>query len=245
MFIAASDGWEATLEDGATYTFGRSSDTYIVDLPLGEDERIHRCCGSISISDHDSTVANLGAWLPLQIVDLDGTGGLRIDPSHTRTVPFRRYAMMIDLGDDRPSIHIEADRPASVFMATPEAQDGANTIGLTTISKRAGYFKALVALCEPRLLDPMSTVVPTDQQIATRINRARVEPHRLTSNIIERRLAYCRERLGLRDRDAGMGTEDRQARHRLLEFVFNNRIVGLEDLDRLQPAPTSEPKERQ
>lgn len=239
MFVAASGSWETTLEDGATYTIGRSSEAGTVDLPLGDDGRIHRRCGTITVDDRGSTVANVGAWLPLQIVDLDGTGDLRIDPNEGRAIPFHRYSISIDLGDSRPSIRIETERSASVAVATSDAGDGASTVGMTTISRRAGYFKALVALCEPRLLDPMSSVIPSDHQIASRINRAGVEPQRVTADIIERRLAYCRERLGLRDRSAGPGAEDRQARHRLLEFVFNNRIVGLDDLDRLRPPDIS------
>jgi serine/threonine-protein kinase len=244
VFIAASSGWEVALQDGVAYVFGRSSEDGEVNLPLGEDDRIHRRSGTVTVDDRSSSVANEGAWLPLLVVDLDGTGELRIDPNQVRTIPFCRYSISIDLGDTRPAIRIETDQPASFEIGSTTTPTGAKTVGITTVSKRAGYFKALVALCEPRLLDPTSHIVPTDQQIAARINQAGIEPQRITADIVERRLAYCRERLGLRGRWCGQGAEDRQARHRLLEFVLNNRIVELGDLERLSGAALNRPDHR-
>lgn len=233
MYLASGGSWEMALEPKTVYTIGRSGLDPEVDLPFGPDSRLHRRCGELTVGEDVLEILNVGGWLPLTVTDVDGSGELRIDPARKRSVPFARFILSVDLGSVRHSIRFQSEQVERLLIPAGGLDAGNSTEALVSISRRAGYFKALVLLCSPKLQDPTSDVIPTDQQIASGLNALGCEPRRVTADIVERRLAYCRERLGLRNAATGAGAEDRGARRRLVAFVLNNLIVTMDDLRRL------------
>ena len=65
------------------------------------------------------------------------------------------------------------------------------------LDRSAGYFRALVALCEPRLRDPGSDAVASAGEIARRLTASGQEQGRVSQKAVERRLANVRQRLGI------------------------------------------------
>ena len=88
-------------------------------------------------------------------------------------------------------------------------------------------------MCEPQLLDPSSSDVATDLQIARRLNRSGRESGRLSGKTVERRLDNCRTRFGLKVTDENgfsVGLERRDSRRQLVEVALLTATVTPEDL---------------
>jgi len=116
------------------------------------------------------------------------------------------------------------------------------TVVPVRVDRSAGYFRALVALCEPQLLDPTSSEVATDLQIARRLNRAGTEPGRMSGKTVERRLDNCRTRFGLKVTDElglSSGLERRDSRRVLVEVALLTATVTPADLTVLEPVDRS------
>lgn len=235
MYTASSGRWRCLLADGVVHRIvrgGVQSPTPETDLPLSDDRRLHRHTADLVVVDGALRLVNRGTRNSLIVHDLARVGALVVDPGHTVQLPWHSCRIDIDLGDHVESIRLDAEAGETVYLESALVAGGEQTVRPVQLSRSAGYFTALVVICEPRLLDPTSMAIPTDAQIAARINLAGIEPSRITAKTVEKRLEYCRVKLGLRAAPdhAGAGSEDRGARRRLVELVLLNRLVTADDL---------------
>jgi hypothetical protein len=236
---------EYRVDVGGVATFGRTvcpalpCEDGTPDIQLGGDERLHRHLGRVRALDDGWVLTNTGRWLHLDIRDADGSGLDRFQPGDERRVPWRASEVVIHLGDETygfRAVHdgveavlappVRADRP-------PEVEDTSRPF---TIDRDSGYFRALVGLCAPRLLTPSTRGTPTNAEIARFLNAHAAEARELSAKTVERRLDYCTQLFGLKQRaDSGscLGSENRDARTQLADLALATGTITIDDLQAL------------
>jgi hypothetical protein len=231
--VVTSPGWHKRLEPGAVLRFGRGLPEDGIDLTLCDDRRLHRHAGTIGVAADGWSLTNTGARLRLLVRDRDGVGRDELGPGERRPIPWRSSVVEVVLGNDRIELRVDqVDAPPSQGDVAPPVR-GEATVEPFALDRDAAYFRTLVALCEPRLLDPHADWVPSDAEIAVRLNRAGSEERHATARAIERRVGYLRNALALRDTDEfgrSVGLERRRGRIELVDVALATGVVTVDDL---------------
>jgi len=236
MLELLGEGWSRHLDTDERISFGRGGSG--VDVAIADDARLHRHCGTIVATADGWEIHNTGRWLRIRVVSLDRSGSDHLSPGQMLRVPWSAARIEVQAGPHRHrfTARLEAGIPDAP-PATVEPGD-AHTAAAVRVDRSSGYFRALVALCEAQLLDPSSTAVATDLQIALRLNRSGTEQRRLSGKSVERRLDACRRRFGLKDANEhgqSAGLERSDARRQLVEVALLTATVTATDLAVLQP----------
>lgn len=208
-------------------------------MALSDDPRVHRRCGTITVTDSGWTVANDGAWLRLRVRGLDRPGSDSVLPGASIAVPWTHARIEIHTGADRHDLTACWSAVETSPGRRPVLDDtGERTHVPVRVDRETAYFRALVALCEPQLRDPGSSHVATDLEIARRLNRSGAELRRVGGKTVERRLDACRGHFGLKSVGPdghGAGLEQRDGRRRLVELAILTGTVTPDDLAVLGP----------
>jgi serine/threonine-protein kinase len=245
-------GERRTLRPGDALAFGRApaSASATGDEPhlgLSANPRLHQRAGLVEVDGAGWVLTNTGRWLHLRVVEVGGPNRLDLQPGRAARVPYARCRIEATTGDE--TVGFRADCPfldRGPGVAEP-AQAGSTVQGLG-LDREAGYFRALVALCAPRLRNPQSDEVAPVGEIVRVLNRASGEPERVTAKAVERRLAHVRRKLGIGATDAyggsAAGLEVRDAARLLADLVLRTGAVTAADLailgDPAAPAAASE-----
>ena len=231
------------LHPGDVRTFGRGGAG--VDYVIGDDDRLHRRAGTITVSESGWDLRNDGRWLLLRIVSAERFGLDVLEPGNSLHVPWKRARVEVVVGASTVGFSAEfrGQNPENDPRPPSFVGDGdPGTVTPTSIERTSGAFRALVALCEPRLRQPGTLEVATDLEIARRLNAQGDEQRRITGKTVERRLDYCRGRLDLKLRGPGgssIGSEQRNARRHLAEVALMTGTVTVDDLEVLDATPDS------
>lgn len=216
---------------GEGITFGRQDTNSNVDLQMAADPALHAKAGRIEADHHFCRLTNTGRWLSLWVVEmLSGRSGpaFEVRCGQSRIVPFPRARIEIhthNTAQDSPH------RILITFSYEPEASQ-AGTMEETGTERpqppdydKAGFFRVLVALCEPSILDARNVSVPTARQIARRLQQAgHPDDANLTEDAVERRLKYARQLF------APETHWDPNASRLLIQSVIQNQTVSPEHL---------------
>lgn len=235
MLELAGDLWARRVRPGEHLCFGRGGDG--VDLVLSDDSRLHRSCGMVSVDGDGWDLHNTGRWLRLRVVSLDRFGVDSLLPGQRLRVPWSDARVQVHVGDRCHEFRATFSSGGAVAPVPTDAQvnddpDDATVVPVR-VDRSSGYFRALVALCEPQLRDPSSTTVATDHEIARRLNHTGHESGRLSGKTVERRLDNCRTRFGLKvtdERGLSSGLERRDSRRLLVEMALLTATVTHDDL---------------
>ena len=238
---------EWRLRPGEGLTFGRrpaaaddAGPSTEPHLGLSDSTALHARAGRLAVDESGCTLANTGRWLRLRLVHLDGIERSDLDPGRSVRVPWVRTRIEVAAGVQTVGFElvgrIPVDQPAAVDVPAGDTQRG---LGL---DRSAGYFRALVALCEPRLRHPGTDAVAAAGDIARRLTGSGRESGRVSAKAVERRLANVRHRLGIggTDPDGGSaeGLEVRDATRQLVELLLRTGTVTRADLALLEPTRT-------
>lgn len=231
--IRTGDG-ELIVDVGEACSFGRGLD--VVDLVLTDDPRVHRHAGTVVAEDDGWTLHNDGRWLHLRVSSLAGRGHHVLEPGASVRVPWPDARVDIVVGAATVGFEVH-HLGAPLHRHRPLAVDPGDsaTISPARIGRGSGAFRALLALCAPRLSDSASEDLPTNAEIAWRLNRCGIEPGHVTAKAVERRLDYCRRRLGLDDEvvDSRIGLDHRALRRQLVDAAIMTGVVRAEDVSML------------
>lgn len=239
-------GGRRALRPGDALAFGRSP---APDAPAGEDDephlglsanpRLHLRAGLIEVDDVGWLLTNTGRWLHLRVVEHGGPNRLDLQPGRAARIPYPRCRVEVTTGDE--SVGFDADCPFLDRTTAPgEPALAGSTVQGLGLDRDAGYFRAVVALCAPRLRDPQSDEVATVGEIVRSLNASPAEPERVTAKAVERRLAHVRRKLGIGASGAyggsAAGLEVRDAARVLADLVLRTGAVTADDLARLDGA---------
>jgi hypothetical protein len=166
------------IQPGQTLSFGRGGLNLDVDVKLA-DPGVSRLAGELTATEDHWLITNFSAEASY-VVDNPEGGGEYI------TIAPRRIAAPVPFEFARVSLPTR-DRPAELLVYAPQhayaesgvAPSGNPTVAAFSLDETAKYFLILVALCEPRLRDSASVVLPTADEIAERLEltRAAVNHH--------------------------------------------------------------------
>ncbi|WP_207386864.1 FHA domain-containing protein [Frankia sp. Cppng1_Ct_nod] len=223
---------------GQTLTFGRGAPGIDVDLVLS-NPGISRLAGEIAaVSDH-WTLTNFSSTRSYVVDNIEGGGEhVRVAPRRLAApIPFELARIVLPTPTGGCGITVFA--PGHAFVASGVGRvSGSNsepTVDAFSLDESARYFQVLVALCEPRLRDATSAVVPTTTQVVERLGFDRRQPT-LTSAGVTYHIDYL-ARYKLRTRPleqsgAGRGTAKRDT---LVAVALRFGLVGPEHLALLPP----------
>ena len=183
MTVSISNG-EVTIElpAGERVDFGRSPGP----LQIAPDEdRISRVHGSIqALAEGGWTVRSLGSFSGFTVFDCETPSRLHVPvKAGPFTVPFAWAIIAVEVVGDRYCLEVRgggatgwASSWASVLHdnrrpTTGHTQPLWDTRNITgPDGKVRRWYQALVAMCEPRLKNPPLERIPTDNEVAKRLN---------------------------------------------------------------------------
>lgn len=150
-------------------TFGRGSPDAPVDVPL-EDPGAEPVAGRIRAAAGFWTITNLSR-VRSYVVENEEVGGeyLRVPPGRLdMPVPFTCARITLASARGLLSLTVTAPEPAYLYPRSARAETGRMGVAFS-LNESAKYFLVLVALCEPRLGDASSMVIPHTSDIVERL----------------------------------------------------------------------------
>ncbi|WP_433516713.1 winged helix-turn-helix domain-containing protein [Nonomuraea sp. CA-143628] len=228
VLIQTDTAVAADLKPGETATFGRGADDVPVDIVVA-DRAVSRLAGRIQAVEDYWLISNLSAERTYVVENPEGGGEfVKVAPLRMgMPVPFEFSRVILPAEHGTTGFLVFA--PEHVYgTAAAVPGQGATTRGVFPLDRTAKYFLILVALCEARLHDPSSTVVPTVPQLIERL-----AGHQLTRSGVNFHIDYlAATKLRVKQPDEG-GKADWQ-RAALINLALRFDLVTDADL-RLLP----------
>jgi hypothetical protein len=223
------------LTAGQAATFGRGAGGVPVDVPLG-DPGVSRLAGRIrSVEDH-WVISNLARGATLVVENPEGAGEfVKVAPGRAdMPVPFEFSRVVVPAS--RGSVSFLVFAPEHVYADVDTADDsGEATAVAFPLDETSKYFRVLVALCEPRLRDGSSVVIPSVPAIIERLGTG---DDGLTRPAVNFHIDYLAGKK-LRVKEPG-GKADWQ-RAALVSLALKFNLVREEHLELLPPVGGSAP----
>jgi hypothetical protein len=156
------------LAPGRTATLGRGGPGHPIDIEL-PDPAVSRLAGEITATGDYWCMSNYTAKVTFVVENLEGAGEhVKIGPGRLGApVPFELSRVLIPVADGYRTFNVYA--PEHAFAEARPSPPGEPTVSPFSLDGAAKYFLVLVALCEPRLRDPSSVVIPTLAEVVERL----------------------------------------------------------------------------
>jgi hypothetical protein len=227
------------LAPGDSVTFGRGGGGLEVGIEIAGGA-VSRLAGAVRACADFWLISNYSSRATYVIRNPQGAGEfVKLAPRRLEMpVPFEFADVVLPADCAQPALHVLAPRHA---YADPDLEPGADseqTVAAFPLDHTARYFLILVALCEPRLLDASSVVIPTVPEIIDRLGRA--GHPRLTRTAVNFHIEYlARHKLRVKPSEGGPGKADWQ-RAALVSLALRFNLVGHQHL-----ALLAAPRQRQ
>ncbi|OUC95073.1 serine/threonine protein kinase [Streptosporangium minutum] len=160
------------LSPGQEATFGRGTDTDPADFSLGHAE-VSRRAGIVKAESDYWLLTNLSRGATLVVENPEGGGEfLKVPPGRLAApVPFEFARVLLPAAGGSCSFLVFASRHSYADFDSAEVTTGGEpTIAGFSLDASAKYFLILVALCEPRLRNCSSSVIPTVPEVLERLH---------------------------------------------------------------------------
>jgi len=156
------------LRPGAEITFGRGADGVSVDLVLA-DPAVSRLAGRVHAVEDHWRLSNLSRATTYVVENPEGGGEFVKVPPGRIGAPISFEIAQVHLPVENGSVVFTVMAPEHVYAAPDAAHTGEETTLAHSLDPTAKYFLVLVALCENRLRDASSPVIPTVPEILDRL----------------------------------------------------------------------------
>lgn len=195
-----------SLGPGEVAAFGRGAPERPVDVVL-TGGGISRYAGEVeAVADH-WRLSNFSRTTTYVVENLEGGGEyVKVAPGRLGApIPFELSRVVLPLTADSATFTVFA--PRHLFLEPgADTASGERTVAPFTLDPTTKYFLVLLALCEPRLRDPSSVVIPTVTQVADRL-RALPGCHELTATAVNFHIDYLSDaKLRIRERTGSQDT---------------------------------------
>jgi hypothetical protein len=222
------------LGPGQDIAFGRGRSETFIDLVL-DDPRVSRLAGRIRAVEDFWTISNLTRSKTYVVENPEGGGEfIKVPPGRLGApIPYEFSRVILPAGHDALSFLVFA--PQHAYASSMDPATGQETESAFPLDETAKYFLILVALCEPRLGDPSSPMIPTVPQIISRLedHPSRADLSRAAVNFHIEYLA----RNKLRVKDQGTEAKADWQRAALVSLALRFDLVRAEHLDLLPRRP--------
>lgn len=216
-------GEEYPVARGQSLTFGRAA-----DLVVDDNRHLHRRLGQFDYAEGMWWIHNIGSTLVIEVVDRNSPSRLSLAPGATMALVFEEALLRFQAGPT--SYELSVDVPLSPPEAVPGAEgEGTPTVTGSELSFTPDQLRCVLALAEPRLLDPSVLDLPTNRAAATRLNWKLTKFNRKLDNV-------CTKvgRAGVPGLHGGAGALATRRRERLVEFAVASNLVSVDDLGLLE-----------
>jgi hypothetical protein len=212
-------------------TFGRGSAQSPVDIAL-PDVAISRVAGRILAVEDHWLVSNLSARSTYVIENPEGGGEfIKVAPRRLEMpVPFEFSRVVVPGTARSAAFYVFAPQHAYAdIAATPDGSADATRTSFP-LDETAKYFLILLALCEPRLRNPSSPVIPSAPEIVVRL-AGLPSTAGLTRAAVSFHIDYlAREKLRVKSPDGAETTKADWQRSALVSLALQFDLVREEHL---------------
>lgn len=185
------------LMPGGEMTFGRG-EANGTHLRL-DDPAVSRLAGKIRAVEDYWHLSNLSASTTYVVENPEGGGEfVKVPPGRLGAPVAYEFARVVIPARGGP-VTFMVYAPEHTVLEAGQVDVGARTVVAYSLDPTARYFLVLVAMCEPRLRDPSSPLIPTTQDVVHRL-----APFGITADAVNAQVDYlAKSKLKVRSRDAG------------------------------------------
>lgn len=220
-------GEEYPVESDRTLSFGRSA-----DLVIDDNRHLHRRLGQFEYVEGLWWLHNVGSALTIEIVDRNSPSRLTLAPGATMALAFEEAALRFQAGATAYELTVDVPlaSPRAAVSGSVEA-DGTRTVTGAELVFTPDQLRCVLALAEPRLLDPSDLELPTNRAAAARLGWKLTKFNRKLDNV-------CTKvgRAGVAGLHGDLGALAVKRRDRLVEYAVSARLVTTDDLGLLDQA---------
>jgi hypothetical protein len=223
------------LAPGEVVSFGRG-DGLDVGIVVA-DRGVSRLAGALRARDDFWLISNYSSRSTYVIRNPQGAGEfVKVAPGRLEMpVPFEFADVMLPVIGGQPAFRVLAPRHAYADPDMVPGTQGEPTVAAFPLDPTARYFLILVALCEPRLRDASSVVIPTVPEIIERLSQAGYQG--LTRTAVNFHIEYlARDKLRVKPAEGSAGKADWQ-RAALVSLALRFNLVGHQHLALLDAHP--------
>lgn len=218
-------GEEYPVATDRSFSFGRAA-----DLSIDDNQRLHRRLGMFDHADGMWWLHNVGSTLAIDVVDRNSPSKLTLAPGATMALVFEEASLRFRAGATAYEINVDVPlRPPTATVADPGDTDGAPTVTAAELSFTPDQLRCMLALAEPRLLDPSSDALPTNKAAALRLGWRLTKFNRKLDNVCTKVGAA-----GVSGLHGDVGALATKRRERLVEYVVSASVLTADDLTLLE-----------
>lgn len=216
-------GEEYLVPPRETFTFGRSA-----DLVVDDNRHLHRRLGRFDHVDGLWWLHNIGSAVTIEVLDRNSPSRLSLAPGSTMALVFEEASLRFRAGSAAYELIVD------VPLAPPRATDGSlptgpgdgtRTVTGAELTFTPDQLRCIVALAEPRLLDPSTTELPTNRAAAGRLGWKLTRFNRKLDNVCTK-LGNA----GVAGLHGDLGSLAVKRRERLVDFALSANVVTVDDL---------------
>lgn len=220
-------GEEHTVVPGDQLTFGRTG-----DLVIDQNNYLHRQLG---VFDHSADIwwlHNVGSAIVIELIDRNSTSRMTVAPGSSVALAFEEAVVRFEAGRATYEVTVEGP-PPGLAPRSLDADDAPATITAVDIVFTPDQLRCILALAEPRLLDPAlpPTSLPTNRQAAARLGWKATRFNRKLDNVCSKV-----DRMGVAGLHGGSGGLATKRRERLVDYALATSMIAVEDLALLDAA---------
>lgn len=216
-------GEQRVLRGDDRLDFGRAAALCVDDNPF-----LHRRVGRFRRAEGGWWIDNLGSSIALELCDVDSTSRLTLSPGRSALIPFVDSVLRFTAGRSNYELEVSAEAADDA----PITQSGAPAGEPATITPASLRFtddqrRCILALAEPRLLDPGAATadLPSNRQASLRLGWRLTRFNRKLDNVCAK-LAKA----GVAGLHGGPGGLASRRREVLVEFALTTQLVSTADL---------------
>ena len=213
-------GEEYLVPPDRTLTFGRRA-----DLVIDDNRHLHRQLGRFDHVDGLWWLHNTGSALTIEVLDRNSPSRLALAPGSTMALVFEEACLRFQAGSTAYEMQVDVPlappRPATSVPGT----DGTRTVTGAELSFTPDQLRCILALAEPRLLDPSTVDLPTNRAAAQRLGWKLTRFNRKLDNV-------CTKigDAGVAGLHGDLGSLAVKRRERLVDFALSANVVDVGDL---------------
>ncbi|MGB5756577.1 MAG: hypothetical protein WBM50_06655 [Acidimicrobiales bacterium] len=212
-------GEEYPVPPTATFCFGRNA-----DLSIDDNRHLHRRLGLFDFVDGMWWLHNIGSAITIEVVDRNSPSRLTIAPGATVALVFEEAALRFRAGTTSYELGVDVPLSPPDAVVTIDG-DGTPTITGAELSFTPDQLRCMLALAEPRLLDPSVIDLPTNKAAAARLDWKLTKFNRKLDNV-------CTKigNAGVSGLHGDAGALAVKRRERLVDFAVSANLITAQDL---------------